>query len=96
LTLLCGSDTLNTNIALIKEKVMPTSVRLPDDIDRRLDFLARQTGRAKAFYIREMILGKIDDIEDYYLAADVLERVRKGKEATLDADEVRKDIGLED
>ncbi len=75
---------------------MPTSIRLPEDIERRLDFLASQTGRTKAFYIREMILEKIDDIEDYYLAADVLERVRKGKEATLGADEVRKDLGLED
>ncbi|MFZ2446440.1 MAG: DUF6290 family protein [Syntrophobacteraceae bacterium] len=75
---------------------MPTSIRLPDDIERRLDFLARQTGRTKAFYIREMILENIDDIEDYYLAANILERVRKGKEATLGADEVRRDLGLED
>jgi RHH-type transcriptional regulator, rel operon repressor / antitoxin RelB len=79
-----------------KENVMPTSIRLPDDIERRLDFLARQTGRAKAFYIREMILEKIDDIEDYYLAASVLERVRKGKETTLNPGEMRKDLGLED
>ena len=75
---------------------MPTSIRLPDDIERRLDFLAHQTGRTKAFYIREMILEKIDDIEDYYLAADILERVRKGKETTINADEMRKDLGLED
>ena len=75
---------------------MPTSIRLPDDIERRLDFLARQTGRTKAFYIREMILGNIDDTEDYYLAADVLERVRKGKEATFTTGEMRKDLGLED
>jgi RHH-type transcriptional regulator, rel operon repressor / antitoxin RelB len=87
---------LNTDIALIKEMVMPTSIRLPEDIERRLDFLTRQTGRTKAFYIREMILEKIDDIEDYYLAADILERVRKGKETTLNADEVRRDLGLED
>jgi RHH-type transcriptional regulator, rel operon repressor / antitoxin RelB len=62
---------------------MPTSIRLPDDIEHRLDFLARQTGRTNAFYIREMILEKIDDIEDYYLAADILARVRKGEEPTL-------------
>jgi RHH-type transcriptional regulator, rel operon repressor / antitoxin RelB len=66
---------------------MPTSIRLPGDIEHRLDFLAHLTGRPKAFYIREMILEKIDDIDDYYLAADVLERVRKGKEATFTADE---------
>jgi RHH-type rel operon transcriptional repressor/antitoxin RelB len=87
---------LNTNIVPIQEEAMPTSIRLPDDIERRLDFLARQTGRTKAFYVREMILEKIDDIEDYYLAADVLERVRKGKETILSAGEVRKDLGLED
>lgn len=75
---------------------MPTSIRLPDDIESRLDFLARKTGRTKAFYIREMILDKIDDIEDYYLAADILERVRKGKEPTFTAGEVREDLGLED
>lgn len=39
---------------------------------------ARRTGRTKAYYIREMILEKIDDVEDYYLAADVLSQVRKG------------------
>ncbi len=71
---------------------MPTSIRLPDDIEQRLDFLARQTGRTKAFYIRQMILEKIDEIEDYYLAADTPERVRRGEEATFTAAEVRKDL----
>ncbi len=75
---------------------MPISVRLPADLDRRLDFLARQTGRTKAFYIREALLEKIDDLEDYYLAADVLERIRKGKEATYPAATVRQDLGLDD
>ena len=75
---------------------MPISIRLPDDIDRRLDFLARQTGRTKAFYIREALAGKIDDLEDYYLAADVLERIRKREEATYSSAEVRKDLGLDD
>jgi RHH-type rel operon transcriptional repressor/antitoxin RelB len=42
-----------------------------------------------------MILRKIDDIEDYYLAADVLARVRKGEDAAFNAKEVRKDLGLE-
>ncbi|MEW6657377.1 MAG: DUF6290 family protein [Thermodesulfobacteriota bacterium] len=75
---------------------MPISIRLPEDIDKRLDFLARQTGRTKAFYIREALSEKIDDLEDYYLAADVLERIRKGKEATYSSSQVRKDLGLDD
>ena len=75
---------------------MPISVRLPADLEQRLDFLARQTGRTRAFYIREALLDKIDDLEDYYLAADVLERIRKGEEKTYPAATVRKDLGLDD
>jgi RHH-type rel operon transcriptional repressor/antitoxin RelB len=75
---------------------MPTSVRLPDEIERRLDVLARQTGRTKAYYIREMIVGHIDEMEDYYLAAEVMERLRKGEERTFTAEEVRRDLGVGD
>jgi RHH-type rel operon transcriptional repressor/antitoxin RelB len=73
---------------------MATSIRLPEDIERRLDVLAEKTGRTKAFYIREMILSKIDDMEDYYLAAEVVERVRKGQEKTYSAKEMRRRLGL--
>jgi len=75
---------------------MPTSIRLPKDIERRLDVLARQTGRTKAFYLREMILESIDNTEDYYLAARVAERVRQGKEPVYSNEQVREDLGLED
>ncbi|MDD3581558.1 MAG: DUF6290 family protein [Desulfobacca sp.] len=75
---------------------MPLSIRLSEDLERRLDFLARQTGRTKAFYIREAIAEKIDDLEDYYLAADVLERLRKGEERTYTLEEVERDLGLAD
>jgi RHH-type rel operon transcriptional repressor/antitoxin RelB len=35
-------------------------------------------------------------MEDYYLAADVLERIRKGREQVHSATKVRKDLGLDD
>jgi RHH-type transcriptional regulator, rel operon repressor / antitoxin RelB len=75
---------------------MATSIRLPEEIERRLDALAEKTGRTKAFYIREMILTQIDEMEDYYLAADVVERLRKGQERMFSAPEVRHDVGLDD
>ena len=75
---------------------MATSIRLDPDIERRLEFLASQTGRTKAFYLREMIERGIQDMEDYYLAADVLERIRKGEERTYTEAEVRERLGLED
>ena len=74
---------------------MATSIRLEADVEKRLAFLAKQTGRTKAFYLRELINRGMEDLEDYYLAADVLERVRKGEEEILSAAEVRKSLDLD-
>jgi RHH-type rel operon transcriptional repressor/antitoxin RelB len=75
---------------------MPTSVRLPPAIEKRLAALAAKTGRSKAFYLREIIENGLEDAEDYYLGAQVLERVRTGKERVFTLDEVERDLGLED
>jgi RHH-type transcriptional regulator, rel operon repressor / antitoxin RelB len=75
---------------------MPLSIRLPDEINERLDFLASQTGRTKAFYIRQALAEMIDDFEDYYLAADILDRIRKGKEPTYFANEMKESLRLVD
>jgi RHH-type transcriptional regulator, rel operon repressor / antitoxin RelB len=75
---------------------MATSIRLSEIAEQRLDFLAAQTGRTKAFYLRQMIENGLDDLEDYYLAADVLERVRQGKEEIYSSAQVRSDLGLDD
>lgn len=73
---------------------MPTSIRLPDEIEQWLDFPSTRTGRSKACYLCEIIERSLDEMEDYYLAADVLERLRKGGEQVHSAVEVRKDPGL--
>lgn len=75
---------------------MATSIRLAPETERRLDFLASRTGRTKAFYLREIIERGLDDMEDYYLAAEVLERVRQGREKVHSAADVRRDLGLDD
>jgi len=75
---------------------MATSIRLAPEVEQRLDYLAVQTGRTKAFYLREIIERGLEDMEDYYLAADVLERVRKGEEQVYSLDEVEHSLGLAD
>ncbi len=75
---------------------MATSIRLAPEVEQKLDYLAEQTGRTKAYYLREIIERGIEEMEDYYLAVDVLERVRKGQERVHSAADVRSDLGLED
>ncbi|MFY9951114.1 MAG: CopG family transcriptional regulator [Candidatus Sulfotelmatobacter sp.] len=75
---------------------MATSIRLSPKAEQRLDFLAAQTGRTKAFYLRQMIENGLDDLEDYYLAADVLEKVRRGEERIYSSAEARTELGLDD
>lgn len=73
---------------------MTTSIRLDSSIENRLDNLAHTTGRTKAYYLRELITNGIDDLEDYYRAAVVMERVRTGKENVYTLDEVEAHLGL--
>ncbi|MBN8713799.1 MAG: ribbon-helix-helix protein, CopG family [Xanthomonadales bacterium] len=75
---------------------MATSIRIAPDIEKRLEDLAARTGRTKAYYLRELIRSGLDDVEDYYLAADVLERVRKGEEPVTSLSDVERKLGLAD
>jgi RHH-type rel operon transcriptional repressor/antitoxin RelB len=75
---------------------MATSIRIAPETEKRLDALAAHTGRTKAYYLREIIDRGLEDMEDYYLAADVLERVRKGQEAVFTLDDVEHELGLAD
>jgi RHH-type transcriptional regulator, rel operon repressor / antitoxin RelB len=50
------------------------ALRLPTDLEKRLEALAKKTGRTKSFYAREAILRHIEDIEDYHLARRRLAR----------------------
>ncbi len=48
------------------------------------------------YNLREIIERGIQDMEDYYLAADVLARVRDGKEQVHSAADMRRDLGLDE
>ena len=68
------------------------ALRLPPAIEKRLDALAKKTGRTKSFYAREAILRHIEDIEDYYLARGGARKSSKAagrKARSADADWLR-------
>lgn len=75
---------------------MTTAIDLAPDIEHRLDVLAARTGRSKALCLQDIIQQGIADMEDYYLAADVRERVRKVEEPVFSAAEARSHLGLDD
>jgi predicted DNA-binding protein len=44
-----------------KDIIMATSIRLDPLVEQRLDHLAAQTGRTKAYYLRELISNGLED-----------------------------------
>ena len=72
------------------------AIRLPEDIENRLNALAKATGRTKTFYAREAILEHLDDLEDLYLAEKVAARIRTGEEDTFTLAEAEAELELAD
>ena len=70
---------------------MMLTIRLPKDIESRLNRLAKKTGRTKIFFARRAIVEYLGDFEDYYLAKS---RARAAREA-ISLDEVERILGLE-
>ncbi len=71
------------------------AIRLPAEVEARLDALAKATGRTKTFYAREAILKHLEDLEDLYLAEQRLIESRAGRSESLPLEEVMKRYGME-
>jgi RHH-type rel operon transcriptional repressor/antitoxin RelB len=72
------------------------AIRLPASLEKRLDRLAKRTGRTKTYYAREAILKHLDDLEDIYLAEKRMEAIESGRVKTIPLEEVMRQHGLED
>jgi RHH-type rel operon transcriptional repressor/antitoxin RelB len=72
------------------------AIRLPIEVENRLDALAQATGRTKTFYVREAILEHLDDLEDLYLAEQRLIDLRAGRSQAHTLEEVERSLGLAD
>lgn len=53
------------------------ALRLPKELEDRLEALAKRTGRTKSFYARQAIIEKLEDLEDIYLAEQRMESSEK-------------------
>jgi RHH-type rel operon transcriptional repressor/antitoxin RelB len=58
------------------------AIRLPEEIEKRLDALARRTGRTKTFYARAAIVKHIDDLEKDFGGRHGRTRVKAGAPAS--------------
>ena len=68
--------------------------RADDETNARLERLAKLTGRSKTFYIREAVNAHIDDLEDIYLADQVMDRLENDTESLHALEEVERELGL--
>jgi len=71
---------------------MSISIRLGAELETRLNALVQITGRTKTYYIKEAIEEKLNDLEDFYIAEQRLEK--RGK--TLSMQEVEQSLDLSD
>lgn len=71
------------------------TIRLPAEMDSRLNFLAKSTNRPKSFYVRAALERSLEDLEDVYLAEAALERFRASGEKAIPLEDVERRLGLE-
>jgi RHH-type rel operon transcriptional repressor/antitoxin RelB len=71
------------------------AIRLPETIEKRLDRLAKRTGRTKTYYAREAILQHLDDLEDIYFAEKELLAVRSGRSKPVPLQKIMRRHGME-
>jgi RHH-type rel operon transcriptional repressor/antitoxin RelB len=65
-------------------------IRLEATLEKRLERLAKKTGRSKSFYAREAIRQYLEEREDYLLGISVLER----SEPTISLKQLERRLGL--
>jgi RHH-type transcriptional regulator, rel operon repressor / antitoxin RelB len=69
---------------------MMLALRLPPKLEKRLEVLARKTGRTKSHYAKLAIAEFLEEQEDYLLAIARLEKDLVG----IPLDEVERRLGL--
>lgn len=71
------------------------ALQLPADIEKRLDDLARKSGRSKSDYIQDVLVEHLDDLLDLQVAEERLSELQKGEAGTRSLGDVMKSHGME-
>ncbi len=71
------------------------TLRLPEQLDERLNNLTKQTGRAKSYYLVQALENYLEDMEDLLISNAIVEKIASGQEKTYSSTEVRNAIKLE-
>ena len=67
------------------------SVRLPKEMENRIENLAKSTQRPKSFFVKEALANYLEDMEDYY---DVLKRKNDKDRNLISLEELKSAIDL--
>ena len=67
------------------------SVRLPKELAKRLDGIAKETERPRSFIIQKALESYIEDVADLQIALD---RLHDTTDPVISAKEMRKTLGL--
>jgi RHH-type rel operon transcriptional repressor/antitoxin RelB len=68
-------------------------IRLPADIEGRLNKLAKATGRTKSYYVREALVGRLPELEAAYLEENRRIKLRTQTAATKKPQQQRQEAG---
>lgn len=67
------------------------SVRIPDDLVKKLDNLAKETERSRSFLIQKALEAYLDELADFQIALD---RLHDATDPIISIDEMRKELDV--
>lgn len=75
---------------------MTTTVRLPQDLEDRLNRVAEESGQPKSYYLRSLLAENIDRLEWELELDRKVADIRAGRRRTYSLEEVERELGVED
>jgi RHH-type rel operon transcriptional repressor/antitoxin RelB len=72
------------------------TARIDEQLESRLEKLAKSADRKKSYFVRKALEMSIEDLEDIYEAEAVVLKIREGSEKTYSLDEVKQELDFAD